>query len=286
MLKQRIITASVLAAIFLLALFFLPVSWFSGFIATVVLIGAWEWSNLSGLQKLSARVFYLLLQTLLMALLALYMGLLPLGTPLEPASAAQASGRFAQVLTVGCTWWAVALLWVQGYPSSGLLWGQPAMRALMGFFVLLPAWAALSYVRLQADGAWLIVWIMAIVAAADIGGYFVGRRFGRHKLAPKVSPGKTWEGFVGGAGANVLLGLGVCAVTGSALVGTLVLVLPTALVSVLGDLLESMLKRERGIKDSSALLPGHGGVLDRVDSLTAAAPVFALILIMSQRPFG
>jgi phosphatidate cytidylyltransferase len=286
MLKQRIITASVLAATFLLALFCLPVALFSGFVATVVLIGAWEWSNLSGLSRLSARVFYLLLQALVMALLALYMGLLTLGTPLEPASAAQASGRFAQVLMVGCTWWAVALLWVQGYPSSSLLWAQPLMRALMGFFVLLPAWAALSYVRLQADGAWLIVWIMAIVAAADIGGYFVGRRFGRRKLAPRVSPGKTWEGFLGGAGANLLLALGVWGVTGSALVTTITLALPTALVSVLGDLLESMLKRERGIKDSSALLPGHGGVLDRVDSLTAAAPVFALILVMSQRPFG
>jgi phosphatidate cytidylyltransferase len=127
----------------------------------------------------------------------------------------------------------------------------------------------------------LILLIVAVVASADIGGYFTGRAWGKHKLKPAVSPGKTWEGFAGGVAANILLALVLWQVTGSNLVILLAIILPTSLVSVLGDLLESMVKRHRGIKDSGALLPGHGGVLDRVDSLTAAAPVFALALLAS-----
>jgi len=287
MLKQRILTACVLAAAFLGVLLFLPQPLFSAFVATVVLIGAWEWSNLSGFKSLGARVGYLLVQAVAMLLLALYIGLIQLGTAIEPQHSAQVASRYGHVLLTGCTWWAVALLWVQGYPSSSVLWAKPILRALMGFFVLLPAWVGFSYVRMQPDGAWLVLMIVAVVASADIGGYFVGKRFGRHKLAPRVSPGKTWEGFAGGVAANILLALLLWWLTGSSLLAILSLIVPTSLVSVLGDLLESMVKRERGVKDSSALLPGHGGVLDRMDSLTAAAPVFALVLVMMpQGPLG
>ncbi|BFM20939.1 phosphatidate cytidylyltransferase [Gilvimarinus japonicus] len=286
MLKQRILTACVLAATFLVVLFFLPVPLFPAFVATIVLIGAWEWSNLSGLKSVAARVGYLLAQAAAIALAALYVGLVSLGTPLEPTAPSVIDSRYAHLLLIGCTWWAVALLWVQGYPSSSLLWARPILRALMGFFVLVPAWVGFSYVRLQDDGAWLVLMIVAVVAVADIGGYFVGKRFGRRKLAPAVSPGKTWEGFLGGIGANMLFALALWLLLGSPLLAVIALVVPTSLISVIGDLLESMVKRERGIKDSSALLPGHGGVLDRMDSLTAAAPVFALVLAMSQGPFG
>lgn len=286
MLKQRILTACVLAATFLAVLFFLPAGLFLAFVALIVLLGAWEWSNLSGITGMAGRLAYLLLQAAALLLAALYVGIVGLGTPIEPTLAQSVDDRFSHLLLAGGTWWAVALLWVQGYPSSSLLWGRRSLRALMGFFVLVPAWIGFSYVRLQDNGAWLVLMIVAVVAAADIGGYFVGKRFGKRKLAPAVSPGKTWEGFLGGIGANILFALALWLATENALLAVLALVVPTSLVSVLGDLLESMVKRERGIKDSSALLPGHGGVLDRVDSLTAAAPVFALVLAMSQSSFG
>lgn len=282
MLKQRVLTAIVLAAVFLLTLFYLPEPLFPAFIATIVLIAAWEWANLSGFAKPLGRALYVLALAVCMTLVAVYIGVIPL----ESVDVSRVPDRYQHVLLVGCTWWALALLWVQGYPSSALLWGRRFMRAAMGFLVLVPTWAAVSYVRTEESGAWLVLLIVVIVASADIGGYFVGRRFGKRKLAPNVSPGKTWEGFLGGVGANVILALIIWQLSGNALLPLLALILATSLASVLGDLLESMVKRERGIKDSSSLLPGHGGVLDRVDSLTAAAPVFALILLSLELSFG
>jgi phosphatidate cytidylyltransferase len=170
---------------------------------------------------------------------------------------------------------------VQGYPSSGVLWGHGILRLLMGTLVLIPTWVALVYVRQQDNGAWLVLLLMLIVALADSGGYFVGRRFGKHKLAPAVSPGKTWEGFAGGLAANCLLALLLAQSLNVNVLIMLALAVPTSLVSVLGDLLESMVKRHAGVKDSGAILPGHGGILDRVDGITAGAPVFALALLAS-----
>ncbi|UTF60502.1 phosphatidate cytidylyltransferase [Gilvimarinus sp. DA14] len=282
MLKQRVLTAIALAAIFLLALFYLPERYFPAFIAAIVLISAWEWANLSGFEKPLSRALYVLAQGVCIALVAVYIGVIPV----DAIDINRVPARYQHVLLAGCTWWALALLWVQGYPSSALLWGRRFMRALMGFLVLVPTWAAVSYVRSEEFGAWLVLLIVIIVATADIGGYFVGRRFGRHKLAPNVSPGKTLEGFLGGVGANLILVFILWYLSDNPLFPLLALILVTSLASVLGDLLESMVKRERGIKDSSSLLPGHGGVLDRVDSLTAAAPVFALILLSLELSFG
>lgn len=287
MLKQRVATAVVLAGIFLALLFFLPVPLFSAFVGTIVLISAWEWSNLSGLTRLGARIAYLVGQTVLMLLLASYLQLLPsLSLDQLLPIASSVPERYQQLLMVGAVWWALALLWVQGYPSSAILWARRPVRAVIGLLVLLPTWVAFTYVRAQPGGAWLVLMIVALVAWADIGGYFVGRRLGRHKLAPKVSPGKTWEGFAGGVAANLLFCIVLWWFTRSPLIALLALVIPASLVSVLGDLLESMVKRERGIKDSSSLLPGHGGVMDRVDGLTAAAPVFALALSSAPVSFG
>ncbi|RYZ84132.1 MAG: phosphatidate cytidylyltransferase, partial [Moraxellaceae bacterium] len=137
------------------------------------------------------------------------------------------------------------------------------------------------YVRFQPQGALLVLMIAAIVAAADTGGYFAGRKWGKHKLAPSVSPGKTLEGFVGGLVSNVVLTALIAYVSGSNFLMLLAIVIPTSLFSVLGDLLESMVKRHAGVKDSGVILPGHGGILDRVDSITAAAPVFALAVLAS-----
>ncbi|MFC3117280.1 phosphatidate cytidylyltransferase [Cellvibrio fontiphilus] len=273
MLKQRVITALILAVIFVSALFGLPAGYFSFFIGAVVLVGAWEWSSLAGFSARWQRALYVLFNFIALFCVSAYLGFEGEASPdLNRAS-------IQELLVGGCVWWALALLLVQGYPSSALLWGHKVLRLLMGLLVLIPTWVALVYVRQQEAGAWLVLLLMLIVAMADSGGYFAGKRFGKHKLAPAVSPGKTWEGFAGGLIANCLLATVLSVSLDVDLLLILVLVVPTSLISVLGDLLESMLKRHAGIKDSGVILPGHGGILDRVDGVTAAAPVFALALL-------
>ncbi len=270
MLKQRVITALVLAAVLLAALFGLASGIFIWGIGLVVLLAAWEWSDLASIRGVAARLSFVGLVAACLLLVAALTGL-----PSAPDSA-----MIRNLLLAACTWWALALLWVQGYPSSAVLWGNPWVKSLMGVLVLVPTWLGLALVRGQANGEWLIVLLVLVVVCADVGAYFSGRAFGKRKLAAEVSPGKTWEGFWGGVGCCALLGAVVgYGVGGGALM--LALVVPAGLASVLGDLLESMVKRQRGVKDSGNLLPGHGGVLDRVDSITAAAPVFALALLLS-----
>lgn len=275
MLKQRVITALVLAIIFIVALFGLPAGYFSFFVGAIVLIGAWEWACLAGFPARWQRALYALFILVVLLLASFYLGFEGEASPSLDADAIR------ELLIAGCIWWAIALLLVQGYPSSALLWGHKILRLLMGLLVLIPTWVALVYVRQQEAGAWLVLLLMLIVAMADSGGYFAGKRFGKHKLASAVSPGKTWEGFAGGFIANCVLALILSLTLELSLLLMLVLVVPTSLVSVLGDLLESMLKRHAGIKDSGTILPGHGGILDRVDGVTAAAPVFALALLAS-----
>ncbi len=182
-------------------------------------------------------------------------------------------------------WWCFALLWVRSFPASADLWRHPLMRLLMGALVLLPSWfAAVFLLHIEAHGAALVVMVM-IVAAADIGAYFTGRAFGRHALAPSVSPAKTWEGFWGGVAcvgmlAAIIWYLLPARLDHLSLLAALCVALATAFASVLGDLTVSMVKRVSGVKDSSSMLPGHGGLLDRLDSLCAAAPTYALGLLL------
>jgi phosphatidate cytidylyltransferase len=273
MLKQRVITAVILAVIFLLSLFGLPAGYFSFFIGAVLLIGAWEWAVMSGHGKLWQRLVYCLLLLVLLVAASAYFGFAGEARP------ALDKGSIRDLLLLGCGWWAVALLLVQGYPSSAILWGNSWVRLLIGIAVLLPAWVALVYLRQQTYGAWLVLLLILVVALADSGGYFVGRRFGKHKLAPAVSPGKTWEGFVGGLVANLIMAVLLSVLLGIDWLLVLAVIIPTSLVSVLGDLLESMVKRHAGVKDSGTILPGHGGILDRIDGITAGAPVFALAVL-------
>jgi len=275
-LKQRIITAVVIAVVFLLALFALSPYLFSFSVAVVVIYAAWEWSDLSGISGLLLRLAYTAVLAVLLVVVAYVLGLS------TEASIQLAPGR--SLLMTMVPWWAIALLWVQGYPSSAILWGSCWVRGIMGFLVLVPTWSALVILIHSGQGQWMILLVVVIVALADIGAYFSGRHYGKHKLAVSVSPNKTWEGLLGGLVVNVV----VVFLLGSILKldvrtwGLLAaMTMITALASVLGDLLESMLKRHRGIKDSGNILPGHGGVLDRVDSLTAALPVFTLIYIYS-----
>lgn len=279
MLKQRVITAIILTIVFLTALFGLPPTYFPLFIGAVVLIGAWEWANLSSCGAMWQRLAYVGFIGAILLAVSWAIGLYSAEPELNMLIV-------KSLLIAACAWWAVALLLVQGYPSSAILWGHPLSRLLMGVLVLVPTWLALVYVRFQPQGAWLVVMIAAIVAAADIGGYFTGRKFGKRKLAQAVSPGKTLEGFAGGLVANLILVAVIAWLSGSNIYVLLAIIIPTSLFSVLGDLLESMVKRHVGVKDSGVILPGHGGILDRVDSITAAAPVFALAVLASGWALG
>ena len=273
MLKLRIMTAIVLATVFLLGLFLLPWYGFIIFVGLVTLVGAWEWANLAGFTSMIQRFIYSVLTAVVMFLVANYTGLLGGIVYIDETR---------DLLVVASTWWAVALLWVQGYPSSTVIWSSRWVRALMGWLVIVPCWLSLSYLHQEHRGSLLILIVMLTVIAADTGAYFTGKAFGRHKLLANVSPGKSWEGFWGGLLACLLLGLLVEIYTGFVQWRALfIIMLFTSLGSVLGDLLESMVKRHRDVKDSGSVLPGHGGMLDRIDSITAAAPIFTLGIILS-----
>ncbi len=274
MLKQRIITALVLASFFLATLFYMPATFFVVVMALFVAYGAWEWSALAGIQSSITRGLYVAGLLIALALLTLW---------LKPNVESLFNIQLRSVLVWACAWWALALLWIQGYPSSALLWGRSWICGLMGLVVLVPTWLALAVLVHRPDGVWLVLSVVLLVALADIGAFFTGRAFGRHKLAEQVSPGKTWEGVLGGVLSIVLvtaLFALFVASEKSQWWAWLVLAGTTGLASVVGDLLESMVKRHRGVKDSGTILPGHGGVLDRIDSLTAALPVFTLMYIL------
>lgn len=263
MLKQRIITALILLPVALAGFFLLEGRWFALFIGTVIALGAWEWARLAGLQAQKLRVAYALITVILMSWLYRF-----------PMLA-------VPVLALGVLWWLVAIWAVLRYPASAEAWRAQPVQWLIGLLILLPAFQGLLLLKQWPLDNWLIVAVMVLVWVADIGAYFAGRAFGKRKLAPRVSPGKSWEGLVGGLVASLLVtvGVGIYRDWNSddlllALLGAAVVVL----ISVVGDLTESMFKRQAGIKDSSNLLPGHGGVLDRIDSLTAAVPVFTVLL--------
>jgi phosphatidate cytidylyltransferase len=278
MLKQRIITGTLLALGAIALIVGAPGPVLVGALALATLIACWEWTDLSGFQSGLLRIAYCVLSAVLMALLLYGVG----QWGVYPQS------RLSQfVLGVAALWWLLALVCVVTFPASSGRWGAVVTRAIIGWLVLMPAWFAFVYLRAQMNGEWLILFLLALVAAADIGAFFSGTRFGRRKLAPAVSPGKSWEGFCGGLASSVILAVIVWywahqQLSPESSLGTwLAIAVATVLASILGDLTESMVKRYRGVKDSGSLLPGHGGVMDRLDSISAAAPIFALGLLLA-----
>lgn len=262
MLKQRIITAAILIPIFLILLFTLPGWGFCLLTAAIVLWGAWEWSFFMGIQSIGKSLIYPIV-TLLVLLLALQFNIL-------------------YVLFVAFVIWLVFLVLVVYYPRGKEIWGQGLfLRAWMGLFVLVPAWLAINLIF--QNSPYSLLFLLVLIWGADSGAYFVGRKWGKHKLIPEVSPGKSWEGLIGALVVTLVITLITLLLVKAPLSywpWVILLSLITVLFSVLGDLFESMLKRNAGLKDSGHLLPGHGGVLDRIDSLTAAAPIFALGAIL------
>lgn len=264
MLKQRVLTALVLIPIALWGFFYLEGGSFAIFIGIVVTLGAWEWARLVGLEESGSRIGYAAICVVLLILLW--------NMP--------SWSRF--IVLLGVVWWSFAWLLVIGFPETTNYWKNNSYKYLIGLLILVPAWQGLILFKQSGEyGNWIIFSVMIFVWAADIGAYFAGRTWGKDKLAPKVSPGKSWQGFWGGLAAALIIGLFIYISTdfiqGKLLLSLICLII-LVIFSVLGDLTESMFKREAGLKDSSNLLPGHGGVLDRIDSLTAAVPVAVLLL--------
>jgi phosphatidate cytidylyltransferase len=262
-LRERVLTALALGALVVALLALLSPVAVLPIIAIVFLAGAWEWAGFGGFVTPFQRAAYVV------------------GVALAMAAAwtlTSTLGRLTCLLWLAAGWWAAATLWLAIGPRRG---GR-RVAAAAGFAVLVPAALGLGrLVLFETHGRTLLLYLVVLVAAADVGAYFGGRSFGRHKLAPFVSPGKTWEGLAAG-----MLGSALAAAAGAVWLAKplwpwMLLCVGVALVSVIGDLVESMFKRRAGLKDSGHVLPGHGGVLDRIDSLTSAGPAYVLALLVS-----
>jgi len=278
MLKTRIVTALLLFAAFFSALFYLPLFGWVIFATLVAAVAAWEWGALMGYGALP-RLALAAAITLISAAFAVF-DPVALGLPGLPDSGSNFSdaawrlGRWFY-LPAAFFWLLVVPLWLrQRWPLP-----KSALGLAIGLLLILPTWLAL--VQLRQAGALALLAIMATVWVADIAAYAFGRTLGRHKLAPNISPGKTWEGALGGGVAVIVYGFILspklpAVFSEQYALLFLVLALLTA-ISIAGDLFESLLKRQAGLKDSSNILPGHGGVLDRIDSLTSTLPMVALV---------
>jgi phosphatidate cytidylyltransferase len=275
MLSTRILTAAVLIPLVLAAMFMLPPLAWGAVTLALVVVGATEWADLAGLGKAPWWIF--VAGTLVIGLNLLF-------SPLAAFDVGWPSGIVISVCGLATLFWLLV-----GVPWLATRWKptSPLPLAIAGWIVLMGAWVAI--VELQARSPWIVLAAMAIVWIADTAAYFTGRAFGRRKLAPHVSPGKTWEGVYGGLAAVGLYALALVplaaasgftgAVSSLSVIVWMGLAVALAALSVVGDLCESLLKRQAGVKDSGRLLPGHGGVLDRIDALLAAMPAAALLAL-------
>ena len=269
MFKQRFATASVLALVFISALLFLTTPVFISLMMLVILIAGWEWADLARIRSILGKLLFVLALLLCMLAIANYVGIF---TELDYSLS-------YQICLATIALWAVIFLWLQGYPSSAILWSPRPIVICLGIVLLSVTWLALASIISHDKGRFLILLAVAIIIFADVGGYLIGKSIGRHKLAPTISPGKTWEGLFGGMLLQIFLVLGLILFFSQIHWYKLcLLVFPVAISSVIGDLFESMLKRHRGVKDSSNLLPGHGGFLDRLDGVMPALPLFFVII--------
>ncbi|MCI0507769.1 MAG: CDP-archaeol synthase [Gammaproteobacteria bacterium] len=269
MLKTRLITAAILVSAVAGSVLWLSQVNFAIFFAAFAVAGGWEWSRFLRLHNHLARMLYAAVVFAAILLCWFY--------------AAGNTGRVLPVLIAGMIWWMCALILVFMYPKYASIRGNRVLGALIGLLVIVPCWLAIVELRNSSgQGVYLVLFLLGLVAVADSSAYFGGKKWGANKLAPHVSPGKTWEGVIGGMLGAALFSF-VCSwffefqnEAWQTKAAFIMIGVVTAITSVLGDLTESMFKRQVGLKDSGSMLPGHGGVLDRIDSLTAAAPVFAV----------
>ena len=261
MLKKRLITAAILLPLVILGILFLPAFYFMLASGLVFLAAAWEWTALAGFTSTKGRILGLLGISLLVSIIWLL----------------KDSRLFLDNLFfIPFVIWLLAFVMVVIYPKGSRLYGSKGVSTVIGASILLLGFASILFLKVISP--YLLLYPMILVWVADSGAFFAGRRFGKHKLAPQVSPGKTWEGVVGA----LLLSFCLAALAfyiakhhiPISFSAWILLSLITVLFSIVGDLFESLFKRLRNLKDSGTLLPGHGGVLDRIDSLLAALPIF------------
>jgi phosphatidate cytidylyltransferase len=254
---QRVKTAVVLAALLLTVLFVVPAMWTSLLLAVFIGVGVWEWTRLARIDRQAHRVLYLAASALVAAM-----------------ALALAHRDMLDVLQwMGVAVWLIGLTWMLRFPVA-----VPQAFSMGAGLIALPlGWLFLSTLVIEWGPDWTL-FLFAVVAGADVGAFFAGRAFGSHKLAPTVSPGKTWEGVAGGLALAALVGLAGGFWFELSAIGAMATVAIVAAFSILGDLTVSRLKRDVGLKDSGSIFPGHGGVLDRIDSLLAAMPLFMISL--------
>ncbi len=264
----RLVTAGILAPLLLTGVLYLPTHWLALILAVFVLLAAWEWSALMGWQHLVARAAYTL--AVAGALASLYLN--------------NTIALSLCMLALG--WWLLAFRWLIRQQLAAPDVAPPLLLPLplAGLLILVPAWGGLVHLHGLGEGGRLyIVLLLLLIWSADSGAYFAGRTWGRRRLASRISPGKTWAGVGGAMVATAALASVAALYLEMGLHAALLLLslcLLTTVVSIIGDLAESLFKRRAGLKDSGSLLPGHGGILDRIDSLTAAAPFFILGLYL------
>ena len=271
MTRTRLLAALFMTPLAIAAVLFLDTPWLVALAAVLFLAGLWEWFRLAEIDDTLHRT------VLLVANLALMVAIV-----WASRSATGYSFVLFQVATViGVGWWLLAMLWLKHFDFASDHDTHARMFKLAaGTLAVVPAWAALALIHgSQQNGhRWLLIALL-VIWAADSGAYFAGRKFGKHKLSPRISPNKTIEGLVGGMVASLVVALAAAPFAGATVAQlpfVAIVVVVTVLFSVVGDLFESLLKRHVGAKDSGDLIPGHGGILDRIDSVLAALPVFAL----------
>ncbi|MCZ6526560.1 MAG: phosphatidate cytidylyltransferase [Gammaproteobacteria bacterium] len=263
MLKQRLITAAVLIPLVMIAVIMLDALLLAGLFAVFICLAAWEWAAMCGYKAATSRVLYVALMMVCLSACYLF----------------KDTHLSAIIIVAALIWWPCAMLLVISYKQDTILaLDSRILKAGIGVLVLVPAWLSLMLLHAaEPDGVFYVIFLLTLIWSADTVAYFSGRRWGKHKLSSVVSPAKSWEGVIGALIVTGLLSLLVAVSTnmqGIEILIFLAICLITALASVLGDLFESMIKRYGNLKDSGSLLPGHGGVMDRLDSLTAASPVF------------
>lgn len=271
MLKHRLITAAILIPLVISGVLLLPSTLLAIVTGAFVLLGAYEWAGFCDWQNRLARFAYT-------SMVAVSLGI-------SYYTLLHFPDMTIVLLSITCLWWLVAFYWVWCYQQGiDLLPTNSWLKAGLGLLVLSPSWLALiSLHQSPYEGRNWVVFLLVLIWVADSGAYFVGKKWGKTKLAAKVSPGKTFEGVLGALFASGFIAIIYAVFKAMSLLVLclfLLICLLTVLVSILGDLVESLFKRQMDIKDSGQLLPGHGGVLDRIDSLTAATPVFVICLFL------
>lgn len=250
----------ILIPLVIVCVLYLPNSLFAVLTAVFVSAAAWEWGKIIAFSRKFQNFFYMFFSIVILSISYFY------------------HEKFASgIILAGALWWVCAVFLIIAYQKEIFsIPTGPLFKSIIGILILVPAWMSLVTLHSYIDGPNLVLFLFILIWLADTAAFFVGRRFGRRKLASRTSPAKSWEGVIGAMVITTVLSLLYVNILEKQDIaaGLILLCIITVIFSIVGDLTESMFKRIAGVKDSGMIIPGHGGVLDRIDSLTAAAPVY------------